>query len=220
MWQIILRILTVGIGGLLGSAIGLLWLGKKLTGVWQEPTFAIESALLRWIHDRANPILDAVMLTVTKLGNKEVLIVVVIATISILWRRSYRQSAWTFLIACLGTFILSDGLKIIVARVRPALWDTLITEPSFSFPSGHALKSTVFYGIIAYLLGTHYPQQAKWIYTGVTIMIASICFSRLYLGVHWPTDVIFGCSVGWVWLMSCIRIDKLQRENGELTDNQ
>ena len=220
MWQGILRSLTVGIGGLLGSAIGLWWLGTKLTGVWQEQTFAIESPLLLWIHDRSNPILDAVMLAVTKLGNKEVLIVVAIATISILWWQNSRRSAGTFIIACLGTFILSDGLKIIVARVRPALWDTLITEPTFSFPSGHALKSTVFYGTIAYLLATHYPQQAKWIYTGVTIMIASICFSRLYLGVHWPTDVIFGSSIGWVWLMTCIRIDKLQRKNGELTDNQ
>jgi len=220
MWQKKLRLLTVGIGGLLGSAIGLWWLGKKLTGIWQEQTFAIESPLLLWIQAHSNPILDGVMLTVTKLGNKEVLIVVAIATMSILWWRSYRQSAWTFLIACLGTFILSDGLKIIVGRVRPALWDTFITEPTFSFPSGHALKSTVFYGAIAYLLATHYPQQAKWIYTGVVIMVASICFSRLYLGVHWPTDVILGCSVGWVWLMTCIRIDKLQRGNGKLTDNQ
>ncbi|MBO1350033.1 MAG: hypothetical protein EBE86_022845 [Hormoscilla sp. GUM202] len=57
--------------------------------------------MLLWIHEQANPILDGVMLTVTKLGNKEVLIVVAIATISILWWRSYRQSEWTFLIACL-----------------------------------------------------------------------------------------------------------------------
>jgi len=220
MLQRLWRLLTLGIGGLLGSAIAFWGLGKMLTGVWQQQTFAIESPLLLWIHEQANPILDGVMLSVTQLGNKEVLIVVAIATISILWWRSYRQSASTFLIACLGTFILSDGLKIVVARVRPELWDTLITEPSFSFPSGHALKSTVLYGMIAYLLAIRYPQQAKWIYTGVTIMVASICCSRLYLGVHWPTDVIIGCTIGWVWLTICITIDKWQNENGKLTNNQ
>ncbi|MBC6476801.1 MAG: hypothetical protein GDA56_02375 [Hormoscilla sp. GM7CHS1pb] len=101
MWQRLWRPLTLGIGGLLGSTIAFWGLGKMLTGVWQQQTFAIESPLLLWIHEQANPILDGVMLMITKLGNKEVLIVVAIATISILWWRSSRQSEWTFLIACL-----------------------------------------------------------------------------------------------------------------------
>ncbi|MBC6421998.1 MAG: hypothetical protein GDA38_10960 [Hormoscilla sp. SP12CHS1] len=69
MLQRLLRPLTLGIGGLFGSAIAFWGLGKMLTGVWQQQTFAIESPLLLWIHEQANPILDGVMLMITKLGN-------------------------------------------------------------------------------------------------------------------------------------------------------
>jgi membrane-associated phospholipid phosphatase len=87
----------------------------------------------------------------------------------------------------------------------------LISEKSFSFPSGHALGSMVLYGFIAYELATHYPRLSKVIYSFTVILIAAIGISRLYLGVHWPTDIIAGYGVGFLWLMICITMLKLQR---------
>ena len=112
---------------------------------------------------------------------------------------------------CLGGLILNTGLKLFFSKPRPELWHRLISEKSFSFPSGHALGSMVLYGFIAYELATHYPHLAKVIYSLTVILIAAIGISRLYLGVHWPTDIIAGYGVGFLWLMICITMLKLQR---------
>ena len=98
---------------------------------------------------------------------------------------------------------------------RPQLWQQLIKETSFSYPSGHALGSMVIYGFIAYLLAFHYPKFAQIIYTFAAILIGAIGLSRLYLGVHWPTDIIAGYGVGYLWLMFSITMLKLQKARFE-----
>lgn len=138
---------------------------------------------------------------------------IVVVTLAILWRRS-RQEAKIFALACLGALILNTGLKLFFSKPRPQLWRLLISEKSFSFPSGHALGSLVLYGFLAYLLATHYPKYAKIIYSLAVVAIAAIGLSRLYLGVHWPTDVIAGYGVGFLWLMICIIMLKLQELRG------
>ena len=87
---------------------------------------------------------------------------------------------------------------------------SLIPETSFSFPSGHALGGFVMYGFLAYLLSAHFPKFSKLIYTLAVFAIAIIGLSRMYIGVHWPTDIIAGYGVGYIWLMLCIIMLKLQ----------
>jgi undecaprenyl-diphosphatase len=80
----------------------------------------------------------------------------------------------------------------------------VIDVGQYSFPSGHAMISMVVYGAIGYLL---VKQLGKWriaIASGTLLLITSIGLSRLYLGVHWPTDVVAGYAAGIVWLMTCI----------------
>ncbi len=100
------------------------------------------------------------------------------------------------------------GLKLFFAKPRPQLWHQLIVETSSSFPSGHALGSMVVYGFLAYLLATEFPRSARLIYTVMTGLILLIGLSRLYLGVHWLTDVIAGYLVGFLWVITCISILK------------
>jgi membrane-associated phospholipid phosphatase len=139
-------------------------------------------------------------------------VVIVVFSLGWLWWRQRRLEAKVFAIACLGALILNQGLKLCFTKLRPQLWTHLISETSFSFPSGHALGALVLYGFLAYILAMQFPRSARWIYSAATGIIRAIGASRLYLGVHWPTDVVAGYAVGFLWLVVCITMLKLQSQ--------
>ncbi|MEA5505708.1 phosphatase PAP2 family protein [Halotia wernerae UHCC 0503] len=202
---------TIGIVGLASCLLILFVLAKLADEVLEREAFAFDTTFLLWLHQFANPSLDNLMLFITNLGNPSTVVTVAGVTFLLLWWQCYREEAKVFVLVCLGGVILNRGLKLFFSKPRPELWHGLIDETSFSFPSGHALGSMVLYGFIAYELATHYPQFAKVIYSLTVILIAAIGISRLYLGVHWPTDIIAGYGVGFLWLMICITILKLQK---------
>ncbi|BDI19107.1 phosphatidylglycerophosphatase B [Nostoc cf. commune SO-36] len=204
-------IATIGIVGLASCLLILFCLAQLAEEVLERDAFTFDTTFLLWLHQFANPNLDNLMLFITNLGNPNTVIVVAGITLLLLSWRRYREEAKFFVLACLGALILNTGLKLFFYKPRPELWDRLITEKSFSFPSGHALGSMVLYGFIAYELATHYPNFAKVIYSLAVILIVAIGISRLYLGVHWPTDIIAGYGVGFLWLMICITMLKLQK---------
>jgi membrane-associated phospholipid phosphatase len=200
---------TVGLVVCLGILLSLGWLCQE---VWEKEAFGLDTTVLLWLHQWANPVLDAVMLKITRLGNPKVVVVVVVISLGWLWWRQRRLEAKAFAIACLGALILNQGLKLFFAKPRPQLWTHLISESSFSFPSGHALGSLVLYGFLAYLLALQSPRFSGWIYGIATAVIGAIGISRLYLGVHWPTDIIAGYAVGYLWLIICITMLKLETQ--------
>ena len=209
--QIASSIATVGVTGLLSCLLIIYVLAKLSEEVLEKEAFAFDKTILLWIHSFANPTLDRIMLFITNLGNPNT--VVVIATISLallLWRRYYQESK-IFAIDCIGGVILSYGLKLVFSKTRPDLWRSPITEISYSYPSGHALGSTVLYGFLAYILATRYPKFSLPIYALAGLLIFAIGLSRLYLGVHWPTDIIGGYCIGFLWVMFCITMLKLQK---------
>jgi membrane-associated phospholipid phosphatase len=203
-------IVTIGVVGLascLSISFILAWLFEE---VLEQQAFSFDTAWLYWLHGYANPSLDAVMLTITRLANASVVVVIVAVTLGILWWHNHRSEAKIFAIACLGALILNSGMKLFFAKPRPHIFPSLISETSFSFPSGHALGGFVMYGFLAYLLSSHFPKFSKLIYTLAVFAIAAIGLSRIYIGVHWPTDIIAGYGVGYIWLMLCITMLKLQ----------
>lgn len=203
-------IATVSIVGLATCLLILFVLKKLFEEVLEREAFVFDTSLLLWLHKHANQSIDTVMLTITRFGNPNVVTFIVVVSLIILWQDN-RQEAQTFALACLGAFILNTGLKLFFTKPRPQLWKLLISEKSFSFPSGHALGSLVLYGFLAYILAIHYPKYSKIIYSLAVMAIAAIGLSRLYLGVHWPTDVIAGYGVGFLWLILCITMLKLQK---------
>ncbi|MEH2261979.1 phosphatase PAP2 family protein [Nostoc sp.] len=212
-------IATIGIVGLASCLLILFVLAEIAEEVLERDAFRFDTTFLLWLHQFANPSLDNVMLFITNLGNPTTVVIVAGVTVLLLWWRRYQEEAKVFILACLGGLILNTGLKLFFSKPRPELWHRLISEKSFSFPSGHALGSMVLYGFIAHELATHYPHFAKFIYSFTVILIAAIGISRLYLGVHWPTDIIAGYGVGFLWLMICITMLKLQRlRHGKLVD--
>lgn len=203
-------IAAIGTVGLMGCLLLLLILGWLSQEVLEKESFQLDTTLLLSIHRWANPRLDQVMLSITRLGDPEVVVVIVIVGFGwLLWRRRWAE-AKMFTIACLGAAILNQGLKLVFARPRPLLWTRLITETSYSFPSGHALGALVLYGFWAYVLATRFPRSAKLIYAASVAIVGAIGLSRLYLGVHYPTDIFAGYAIGFLWLIICIVMLKLQ----------
>jgi membrane-associated phospholipid phosphatase len=216
MKRTIRSISAIGTLGLV-VCLGSIWLIEKLVReVWEKEAFRFDTTFLLWIHQFANPVTDRVMLLITQLGNPNVVIPIATITLIFLWLDRHYSEAKFFAVACLGGAILNTGLKLAFGKPRPALWHRLIEETSYSFPSGHALGAVVLYGAIAYLGTAYYPRFAGLMYGGAIALIFLIGLSRLYLGVHWLTDIIAGYSIGLLWLMICIGMLNLQRRKQKL----
>ncbi|MGH7175721.1 MAG: phosphatase PAP2 family protein [Minisyncoccia bacterium] len=114
----------------------------------------------------------------------------------------HRRLVVPFVVTMAGAFASFEFLKDIVARARPEAALALYAPPLYSFPSGHAVMSVVFYGFAAYALARTYPRLGGWIYLAATLLTLLIGLSRVYLGVHYPSDVIAGWLLGlfWLWL--------------------
>ncbi len=200
---------TLGLATCLIVLLGISWLCQE---VWERETFALDTTLLLKLHQFANPGLDAVMLRITTLGNPELVVPIVLCSAAWFWLSHRFIELKVFAITCLGALILNQELKLFFAKARPQLWPHLIKEVSFSFPSGHALGSLVLYGFLAFILAEQFSRFSRWIYSIAVIIVSTIGVSRLYLGVHWPTDVLAGYAVGFLWLMICITMLKLQTQ--------
>ena len=105
-------------------------------------------------------------------------------------------------------------LKDFFVRVRPAIESRLVSEDSFSFPSGHAMMAIAFWGALAYLLAENFPKRWQKIIVAVggAALIFIISASRLYLGVHWPTDILGSWILAGVWLAGLILLFKNKPE--------
>ncbi len=183
------------------------------TEVWEKEVFRFDRDFLLWLHQFANPQLDRVMLFFTALGDPPT--VVTIFLITSVWlsiKRRYAD-AIRFALVCIGGVVINQEMKLFFAKPRPELWPRLITDPTFSFPSGHAVGSMVVYGFLAYLLAKNLQSYKLYIYAIASILIISIGLSRLYLGVHYPTDIIAGYGVGFVWLTTCLKLDFSSRRS-------
>jgi membrane-associated phospholipid phosphatase len=149
------------------------------------------------------------MLVITFIGDPLVLFISCLILGTWLLRLKQKSEATTLAIAAIGAIGLNILLKHLFSRARPALWDRIVDVGQYSFPSGHAMVSMVIYGFIGYILANRYRRQQWWIVSLTTLLVIAIGFSRLYLGVHWPTDIIAGYAAGLVWLIACIYSSKI-----------
>lgn len=174
------------------------------SAVYFEQVFPIDTTLLEAVHQLESTPMSKLMVGITRLGDPYIVVPAVFIIFGLLWTRKHRVEAELFALNCFGGAVLSTCLKIFFSKTRPALWDSPIAETTFSYPSGHALGSVVLYGFLAYLIRRRAPQYKGWIYGGAIALCLTIGFSRLYLGVHWPTDLLGGYIIGFLWTSSCI----------------
>ncbi|MGB5636294.1 MAG: YegS/Rv2252/BmrU family lipid kinase, partial [Waterburya sp.] len=203
-------IAALGVGGLVGVPLALWIIMKITTELLPTPTEAMETRILWQVQQLSSPLMDKVMLTITVLNNVEIVVPISLITVSLLWwRRAYWQ-VLIFILVGAGALIIDYELKLLFERSRPDLWPSLMSEQTYSFFSESVLQGTVLYGAIAYFLAIRFPRFAKWIYGGVVLLVGAIGLSSLYLGIHWPLDVLTGWSVGFLWLLICIVLLRLQ----------
>ena len=183
------------------------WLSQE---VLEKESFGFDTTILLWLHQHSNSAIDSLMLGLTMLANPEFVIMLVATSLGLLlWYRRV-WAAQIFVLTCLGGVILNQGLKLVFVRPRPRLWTPLVVEHSYGFPSGHALGSLVLYGFLAVLLADRYPRYRVGIYSIASLISGAIGLSRLFLGVHYPTDIIAGYAVGFVWLTTCVWILRMR----------
>lgn len=149
--------------------------------------------------------LEEAVRDVTALGSMIVLVLVTVAAIFYLLLIGKWREALMVLVAVGGGQILSSLLKLGIDRPRPELVSHLAEVQTLSFPSGHAMMSAVTYLTLGSMLASIAPGRATKIYVlGVAVLITlMVGVSRIYLGVHWPSDVLAGWCAGFAWAMLC-----------------
>ena len=200
--------LVAGLAILTGSAWIFGWMVEDLA----EGDTKIDTRLADWLHEHASPDLTTFFEAVTRLGNVSTLLVVVLLTSAVLWRKGWIAELQLLVLAGVGAEIITVGLKHGFQRDRPFFSDPLATESSYSFPSGHASVSLAVYGTLGFIAARHLgSRRAQFaVLAGTTVLVLLIGFSRLYLGVHFLSDVIAGYSLGIAWVALCVVLLQLR----------
>lgn len=207
--------LTVG----LAVALLALWgFGALLEEVLDGATLVrTDIAADAWLHAHATPLGTSSFHAITQLGSPALMTLVAGIGAAVLWRvrdrtppmvaALGRAAVVTWIAAFVGGALLGQLLKTLVHRTRPEYGARFLHGVSYSFPSGHAMGATIGYGMIAWalirLLGLRGTARALTIVACVLVVLA-IGTSRLYLGVHYPSDVVGGFAVGGAWLTVCL----------------
>ncbi len=186
------------------------------------PTLPGEEAILDAVRQTEQPLLNEALQSLDCLGSPWVIVASLLALAAVLWVRGRRWEAMASLLI-IPLELMTLGLREVIDRERPILllqeWTTM--APSSGFPSGTTLHAVLFFGFIAYLCHVYVrPRKLRLtLQASLVLMIAVVSYSRVYLGVHWPTDIIGGWLYGgfFLWVITVIGLpffSKLGVERG------
>lgn len=166
---------------------------------------AIDTPLSDWAIAHRNGTLTPFAKTVSNLGGTVAMTILAALAFVAFATRGYRREAVVIAATGLGAWVLVDGGKNLIARPRPPIHDHLVVKTNYAYPSGHSLGSIAVISILAIVLIPRlHSRAARWIAaTCATIFVAAVGLSRIYLGVHWPTDVLGGWTLGALWVILC-----------------
>ena len=165
----------------------------------------IDRAVETWFHAHATSAGLKTFSVLTQLGSPVVHVLIGVVAIYLLYKRQY-PLLFTWLAANLGGKIIEFIIKNTVHRARPTFSAEFLRTVSYSFPSGHTMGSTICYLMLAYMVATKpgASRNARYVaYALAILVIVTVAFSRLYLQVHYPTDVMGGFAAGFAWLAAC-----------------
>jgi undecaprenyl-diphosphatase len=164
----------------------------------------VAEAVYRW----RSPGLTAAMRLITHLGAAYPMAAAIAVAVPLAWREHKRRLVTLVIVLLMGV-VINILLKSIIQRVRPAM-SPLVGAAGYSFPSGHAMNATVFYASLAYLAlrFTARRRASLLIAAACAAVVLAVGFSRVYLGVHYPADVLAGYAVGAWWLATALLVSR------------
>ena len=182
--------------------------------ITQDPLTIVDARFSAWLHAHTLDSLTRVMLLITGIHSLLGVTVLTLAVSSYLWMKRLRFWVLKLLLAVFGGMLLNLLLKHAFVRQRPRFDDPLLTLTTYSFPSGHTMLATVFYGTLCVLVASR-VRQWRWRVLAIAVagfMIVLVGFSRIYLGAHYLSDVLAAIAEGLAWLaFSLIAVGELQR---------
>lgn len=205
-WKLFAALLLVG---LVGTGLMMLTLAEIHEEILEPDSVQREGHIQDEIHEETSSGMTRVMFALTWIGSPQILVPAIPVFAALLWWRRLHHAAILLLVSTAGAGVLSLALKLHFRRVRPDVPWALAHELTFSFPSGHSVFAVVLYGTLVYLGMRHLPRV--WERVGIVIaalaLVFGIGYSRIYLGVHYPSDVAAGYLVGTVWLIAVMGSD-------------
>lgn len=188
----------------------LIWLCKQIY-VEKFPPF--DRDLMVWLQDSINPVFNPFFKLFYIIGStKSAAIVVAISLAILIWKRCWKQ-ATILAFGSVGVLILVDDiLKPFLGRRRPDM-RLIEVSGSKSFPSGHATGNLFLYFYLSYLLAARFPQLTPYIYSTATLFLIIMGLSSIYVRAHWPTDILAGYGIGYIWLTIALGLLKLSEKN-------
>lgn len=183
----------------LAASLG--WLAYNVSGHRALP---FDLQIRQAAHEHASPVLTRLMIILSAIGEPYVLLPLGGFVFYGFWRAGLKHSAALFVIAMCGALAIEQILKFAVHRPRPEAFFGYPLPTSYSFPSGHAAQSLTWFGTLAALISPllHSGWKKVLLWLAALAMIVGIGFSRIYLGVHYPTDVIAGYIAALFWVLA------------------
>jgi undecaprenyl-diphosphatase len=174
-----------------------LWIFAELADeVHELERFVFDDPLLLGARAWAGPRMDRFFAAVSIAGYEGVIAIDVVVVLAIMWARRWREATFAA-VAFVGSALLNLGSKQFFQRERPSLWESILPEDTFSFPSGHAMGSMTLV-MTAILLA--WNTRWRWpVLVPMAAFVVLVGFSRVYLGVHYPSDILGGWTAATVW---------------------
>jgi undecaprenyl-diphosphatase len=172
-----------------------------------EPLTTVDLQLLSWIRSHATPTGDRIAMGISTVGGPTAMAIIAIVVAIVLASRRWWITLAAWIAALAGGGALDWLLKVIIRRPRPVGAEQFLSGHSFSFPSGHSMGSLVGLGMLAYVLIAFWLPARRHRTLVVAVAFGGVLLigaSRMYLGVHYLSDVIAGFAAGGLWLAACV----------------
>jgi undecaprenyl-diphosphatase len=184
------------------------WLAEEML---EGATARFDMTIRNWVHGMASPGLTAIMKAITLLGSQGLIAGFLVAG-AVFWLLGWKRAVGWLAVSVIGSGLLVVVLKFGFQRPRPVPFYGPPLQ-SFSFPSGHSLSSFCFYGVLAGLITAR--VRSLWlrilVWIAAAVLVLAIGISRIYLGVHYPSDVVAGYLAALVWVSALVLADRIHK---------